>query len=89
MQVAGKGRQASSLYHPVQLLYPLEVSQPFCRAPDSDNSEPPAVPLGQTYSDEDAGPDNPNETELPPCHLKRAAAMEAKGRMMAQALEKN
>ncbi len=89
LQVAGKGRQATSLYRPVQLLYPLEVFQPLRGAPDDDNPEQPAVPLDQTDSDKDAAPDDRDEAELPPRRSRRAAALEARDRMMAQTLGEN
>ena len=51
LQVAGKGRQITSLYHPIQLLYPLEFSQPCHGQPDDNNPEHSTVPLHQTDSD--------------------------------------
>ena len=62
LQVAGKGRQATQLYRPVELLYPLEVSRPFCGVSDEDNPE------------------------LPTHRPRRAAALKARDRMLAQTL---
>ncbi len=86
LQVAGNGRQATQLYRPVQLLYPLEVSQPVRGAPNDDHPEQPAVPLDQTDNEEVAAPHDPDEAELLPRHSRRAAALEARDRIMAQAL---
>jgi len=50
VQVAGRGRQPTLLHHPIQLLYPLEVSSP-CRdlQPSADN--PSHVQQATTTSD--------------------------------------
>ena len=44
LQVAGKGRQATTLYRPVQLSYPLEVAQTLPGTTDGDESGEPSIP---------------------------------------------
>ena len=80
VKVSGKGRQATSLHRPIQLLYPLEVPHP---TPEESRDEL-----------ETAGPED--EPDVPPTNgeptagrrrSRRAAALEAQDRLMAQALE--
>jgi hypothetical protein len=77
VKVAGQGRQASTLNRPIQLLYPLEVS---ARAPESTSPGEPS----QVNADPDYHPhDSKNQTPL--CS-RRAAALEARDRLLAQTL---
>ena len=75
VQVSGKGRQATSLQRPIQLLYPLEVPHP--------SSEEPTVSTETIDCTADVSP-NQNS---PLRRSRRAAALEARDRIMAQALE--
>ena len=86
MRIAGKGRQATSLYRPIQLLYPLEVSQPSCEVPNSVDPRQATTPHDQVGNEEDTHLDNLEESEPLPQRMRRAAALEAGDRMMAQAL---
>ena len=58
LQVSGRGRQATSLHRPIQLLYPLEVLQPSLGAHYSDDaSKQPATSTDPMDSEDDACPD--------------------------------
>ena len=88
LRVAGKGRQATTLYRPVQLLYPLEVSQRIPETSTHGHLEQSDIPLDQNDSDEEpcSDPDRLDLAEPLPRRSRRAAAMEARDRMMAQTL---
>lgn len=86
VRVAGKGRQATSLYRPIQLLYPLEVSQPSCGEPNSVDPAQPTTRCERADNEGDTRLGDPEETEPQPQRPRRAAALEARDRMMARAL---
>ena len=88
LRVAGKGRQATTLYCPVQLLYPLEVSQRIPETSTHGHLEQSDIPLDQNDSDEEpcSDPDRLDLAEPLPRRSRRAATMEARDRMMAQTL---
>ena len=73
VKVAGKGRQATSLHRPIQLLYPLEVPHPPHDAP-SDDDEVETRP--------DVSPNLPD----PVRRSRRSAAQEARDRILANAI---
>ena len=84
--MSGRGRQATSLHRPIQLLYPLEVSQSSLGAHYSvDASQQPATSTDPMDSEDDTSPDKTESAA--PRRSRRAAAQEARDRMMAQALD--
>ena len=76
VRVAGQGWQASTLNHPIQLLYPLEVSK---RTSEPVNSPEP-------LQNNDSDPDDNLEGQIPVRHSRHATALEAQNRLLAQAL---
>ena len=82
VRVTAKGRQATVLQRPIQLLYPLEVP-------------PPCPELEQLPNDPEQSPDNspesPDDSEepQPPRRPRRAAALEARDKLLAQTLNDN
>ncbi len=87
LQVVGEGRRATSLYRPVEMLYPLEVSQPT-RGDSDNNPEQPGAPLNQPGGGEDTRPDDPDASKPPSRRLRRATTLQARDRILAQALNK-
>ena len=90
VKVSGKGRQATSLHRPIQLLYPLEVPHP---TPEESGDE--LETAGQDISSS-SGSVPEDEPDVPPTNgeptagrrrSRRAAALEARDRLIAQALE--
>ena len=93
IQVAGHGRQATALNRPIQLLYPLEVSAGLAApsAPaETGEAEPELSRNSQSNTDvskQQELVDKPDMT-IPP-RSKRAAARNARDRLLAQALSEN
>lgn len=85
LQVFGKGRQAKQLHRPIQVLYPLEVSPPSPDTPDDNNHEQPTPSPNQTTGSEST-PDEP-DAPSPPQRTRRAAALEARDRILAWTLD--
>lgn len=91
LKVAGQGRQAKLLQRPLQLIYPLEIRAP---SKESERSEPEPEQSSNTSDDSHTqGPEAPQEVrsqvepqDPPPRRRKRIAAIEARDRLMAQAL---
>ena len=90
VKVSGKGRQATSLHRPIQLLYPLEVPHP---TPEESGDK--LETEGQDISSS-SGSVPEDEPDVPPTNgvpmagrrrSRRAAALEARDRLIAQALE--
>ena len=80
LRVAGRGRQAKSLSRPIQLLYPLEVSSPHSKTHDAPVDQPDRD-IEHSASNEDVSDASP-----PIRRSRRAAALEARDRLMAQSL---
>ena len=79
VRVAHKGRQAHTLYRPIQLLYPLELKS---ENKDGNNSDEHDSQVGDSVDELST-----NETEsTPPSRPSRRAALEAKDRILAQTL---
>ena len=86
--VAGKGRRAKLLQRPIQLLYPLEICVPPGESEQSepgieDSEQSSSVDPSQEASHEDCSQVEP---QCPPRRSRRAAASEARDRLLAQAL---
>ena len=87
--MAGKGRQATSLYRPIQLLYPLEVSLAQ-HAPEKDDNTPSDRETHETSDQATGAPDTPQDEPSDAQPLRRsgrAAAQEARDRLLAQVLD--
>ena len=90
-----RGRRAKQLQRPLQLLYPLEICVPPCESKPSEPELELEQSAGVTVTPGDGqnrGQENPQEDRSqvePQCPLRRsrrAAAIEARDRLMAQAL---
>ena len=93
--MAGKGRQAKQLQRPLQLLYPLEICASPCESKPSEPELELEQSAGVTVTPGDGqnpSQENPQEDHSqvePQCPLRRsrrAAAIEARDRLMAQDL---
>ena len=79
VKVASQGRQSTTLYRPIQLLYPLEVTENQNIV--QNNPEQllnPRMEVNNTL---------PDEQELPTRRSKRRAALEARDKIVAQTLD--
>ena len=95
VQVAGRGCQATLLHHPIQLLYPLEVSSPN-RDLQPSADDPSHVQQATTTSDLPCSDRDLQQEELDQSHVsqplrrsRRVVATEARDRLLAQALSEN
>ena len=94
IRVAGKGRQTKLLQRPLQLIYPLEVCAPSGKSePSEPELETPKQSSNTTDDSQNPRPGSPQEErsqvelqEPPPHRPRRTAAIEARDRLMAQAL---
>ena len=96
LRVASKGRQAKQLQRPLQLLYPLEICAPPCESKpseteleDSEQSASVTVSPGNGQNPRQENPQEDRSQVEPQCPLHQsrcAAAIEARDRLMAQAL---
>ena len=95
LRVAGKGRQAKQLQRPLQLLYPLEICAPPCESNPSESELELEQSAGVTVTPGDGQNPSQKTPQIdcspvePQCLLRcsrRAAAIEARDRLMAQAL---
>ena len=98
VKVASQGRQSTTLYRPIQLLYPLEVTENQNNLEQSLN---PRTEVNNTSPDEQELPPreqslnphmevnntSPDELKLPPCRSKRCAALETRDKIAAQTLD--
>ena len=95
LRVAGKGRRAKQLQRPLQLLYPLEICAPPCESNPSESELELEQSAGVTVTPGDGQNPRQKTPQIdcspvePQCPLRcsrRAAAIEARDRLMAQAL---
>ena len=93
VRVADKGRQAKLLQRPLQLLYPLEIRSPSSEseAEGGDPNQHSRVAVSPGHGEDlrqETPPDDCTQVQLqkPPRRSGRAAAFEARDRLMAQAL---
>ena len=79
VKVASQGRQSTTLYRPIQLLYPLEVTENQNIVQNNpEQSLNPRMEVNNTL---------PDEQELPTRRSKRRAALEARDKIVAQTLD--
>ena len=89
LRVAGKGRQATVLRRPIQLLYPLEVTTPPSESEQTPATSNQEQDISSALRSAEVQQDPPlNVTTKPPPQRqsRRAAAMEARDRLLAQSL---
>ena len=94
VRVAGQGRRATTLHRPIQLLYPLEVSaQRKGRTgeetgPQTDETQPgaPEDVVNQSHVQPDPQPMRDQASDVPVRRSRRAAAQEARDKLLTQFL---
>lgn len=90
LRVAGGGRQATLLRRPIQLLYPLEASSPPSELDCASSNPEQGTSSTPQHSDGNQGsPPDESEEPQPLRQSRRAAALEAHDRIVAQVLSEN